>query len=82
MLSSLLASNVHAKIASALSPSLTGREIECLKWASEGKTAEEIGIILSLSHWTVTFHLKKIYKKFGVYSKPAAILKATKLGLL
>jgi len=80
-LSTLLASKVHSKIDSS-PPALTGREIECLKWASEGRTAEEIGIILSLSHWTVTFHLKNTYKKLGVYSKTAAILKAIKSGLL
>ena len=82
ILSSLLASKVYAKTGSLLSLSLTDREFECLRWSSEGKTAEEVGMILSISHWTVTFHLKNVCKKLGVYNKTAAILKATKLGLL
>jgi DNA-binding CsgD family transcriptional regulator len=82
ILSSLLTSKVYEKTEPLLSLSLTNREFECLRWSSEGKTAEEIGIILSISHWTVIFHLKNMYKKLGVYNKTSAILKATKLGLL
>jgi DNA-binding CsgD family transcriptional regulator len=82
ILSSLLASKIYAKTEPFLALSLTDREFECLRWTSEGKTAEEVGLILSISHWTVTFHLKNVCKKLGVYNKTAAILKATKLGLL
>ena len=82
ILSSIIASNIHAKATTVVSLSLTTRELECLRWSSEGKTAEEIGIILSISHWTVTFHLQNTYKKLGVYNKTAAILKAIKLRLL
>ncbi|MDC0349270.1 LuxR C-terminal-related transcriptional regulator [Alphaproteobacteria bacterium] len=79
----LLTSQIHEKNATLeSSPSLTKRELECLRWASEGKTSEETALILSLSHWTVSFHLKNAYKKLGVYSKSAAVLKAIKLGLL
>jgi LuxR family transcriptional regulator, quorum-sensing system regulator BjaR1 len=34
-------------------PSLTNREIECLKWSAAGKTAWEISVILSISARTV-----------------------------
>jgi len=81
-LSDLLGTTLYEKEDLLASQSLTKRELECLRWISEGKTAEEVGSILSISHWTVTFHLKNIYKKLNVPNKTAAILKATKLGLL
>jgi DNA-binding CsgD family transcriptional regulator len=81
-ISSIVSSKIYAKTGNLPSLSLTDRELECLRWSSEGKTAEEIGLILFISHWTVTFHLKNIYKKLGVYNKTTAVLKALKSGLL
>ncbi len=46
----------------ALSP----RELDCLEWASRGKTAWEIGEILGISRHTATFYLDNVKTKLGV----------------
>ena len=61
---------------------LTRRELETLKWAQEGKTAWEIGIILSISERTVKYHLNNIYQKLNVANRSQAIVKAMRHGLI
>lgn len=61
---------------------LTVRERECLVWSAQGKTANEIGTILSISQHTVYFHLKKVAAKLNVYGTRHAITRATELGLI
>jgi DNA-binding CsgD family transcriptional regulator len=48
---------------------LTDRELEVLAWASEGKTAWEIGRILSLSQRTVEWHLCQAGRKLGATNR-------------
>ncbi len=75
--------NISTSISSQESiPALTLREKETLKWAYEGKTAWEIGVILSISERTVKFHLKNIYKKFNVVNRSQAIAKAVRVGIV
>jgi len=57
----------------ALSP----REIECLKWAAQGKSAWETGRILRISRHTVAFHLDNAKTKFGVRSTIQAVVRLT-----
>ena len=52
---------------------LTDREREVLAWASEGKTAWEIGCILNLSHRTVEWHFRQAYKKLAVTNRLQAL---------
>ncbi len=54
---------------SALSP----REIECLKWAAEGKSAWDTGQIMGISRYTVAFHLENAKVKLGVRSTIQAV---------
>ncbi len=61
---------------------LTVRESEVLKWASEGKTVWETGMILSLSEGTVKFHLRNIYRKLDVTNRAQAIAAAAHQGLI
>ncbi|MEQ8509500.1 MAG: autoinducer binding domain-containing protein [Rhodospirillaceae bacterium] len=61
---------------------LTDREIEILRWTAEGKTAWEIGSILTISERTVNFHLQNAMGKFGVHNKTHAASKAMSSGLL
>ncbi|GHC21325.1 hypothetical protein GCM10008094_09990 [Aidingimonas halophila] len=61
---------------------LSLRESEVLKWASEGKTVWEIGMILSLSEGTVKFHLRNIYRKLDVTNRAQAIATAAHQGLI
>ena len=61
---------------------LSQREKECLKWATAGKTAWEIGKILSISERTVVFHLNNAARKLNVGNRQQAIARATTLGFL
>ena len=61
---------------------LTVREKEVLRWTAEGKTAYEIGQILSVSERTVNFHINNVVFKFDASNKTQAAVKAATLGLL
>lgn len=63
-------------------PALTARELEVLRWTREGKSAWAVGQILSVSHDTVNFHLRNIFRKFGATSKHQAVLQAIAYGLI
>ena len=45
---------------------LSPREFECLKWAAQGKSSWEIGLILGISRHTVTSYLDSAKEKLGV----------------
>jgi len=61
---------------------LSKREIEILKWTTEGKSAWAVGRILSISENTVNFHVRKLLSKLAVSSKHQAVAKARSLGLI
>ena len=61
---------------------VTDRQLECLAWAGEGKTAIEIGMILGISARTVEGHLAKACEAFGVHKRIQAAIKASELGVL
>ena len=61
---------------------LSERQRECLLWTARGKTAWEIGEILSISERTVVFHLQTINRKFGVFSKHMSVVRAIMHGLI
>ncbi|QDH71054.1 helix-turn-helix transcriptional regulator [Marilutibacter alkalisoli] len=63
-------------------PELTGRERECLFWASAGKTSWEIGHLLGISERTVVFHLQNASRKLGVSGRQAAVARAVSMGLI
>lgn len=65
-----------------MAPSLTVREIECLRWAADGKTAWETSIILSISERTVVFHLRNATSKLGASTKSQAVARAHSFGML
>jgi DNA-binding NarL/FixJ family response regulator len=54
---------------------LTAREEEILGLLAKGYLAKEIADQLSISFFTVRFHIRKIYEKLHVRSKTEAILK-------
>jgi LuxR family transcriptional regulator, activator of conjugal transfer of Ti plasmids len=54
---------------------LSSRELECLDWASRGKSAWEIGRILNISRSTAAFHLGNAKRKLGVRSINQAVAK-------
>lgn len=60
---------------------LTSRELEILRWTCEGKTAYEVGVILSISERTVNFHVNNVLKKLAATNKVQAVVKAVSMGL-
>jgi DNA-binding CsgD family transcriptional regulator len=63
-------------------PNLTPRELEALRWTMEGKTAWEVGAIMSISERTAVLHLQNSMRKLASINKHQAVLKALRLGLL
>lgn len=61
---------------------LSLRELECLRWAARGKTAEDIACILDRSVETVRIHLKRACSKLGAVNRVHAVAKACYLGLI
>jgi LuxR family transcriptional regulator, transcriptional regulator of spore coat protein len=55
---------------------ITPREMEVLHWMAEGKTAAEIGTILTISYITVNQHIRNAKDKFGVFKDTALVAKA------
>lgn len=63
-------------------PGVTARELECLRWTMEGKTAWEVGRILGISEQTAVRHLNNATHKLGCVNKHHAVVKALRLGLV
>jgi DNA-binding CsgD family transcriptional regulator len=61
---------------------ITPREMEVLHWIAEGKTAAEIGTILTISYITVNQHIRNTKEKFGVYKDTALVAKALRSGII
>jgi LuxR family quorum sensing-dependent transcriptional regulator len=61
---------------------VTGREFDCLLWASEGKTDWEISVILGISKSTVTKHILSAREKLGAATKGHAIAIALRSKLI
>ena len=78
----LLANHLHAAVRNLNGlfqeggPSLTVRERECLSYAADGKTTNEIAQILGLSEATVNFHMNNAMRKLDVVSRQHGIGKA------
>jgi DNA-binding CsgD family transcriptional regulator len=63
-------------------PVLTAREQEALRWTMDGKTAWEVGSIMSISERTAVLHLQNAMHKLNCVTKHQAVLKAIRLGIL
>jgi DNA-binding CsgD family transcriptional regulator len=61
---------------------LSDRQLECLAWAQEGKSAGDIGQIIGISGRTVEGHLAKACEALGVRTRVQAVVRARDLGLL
>lgn len=55
---------------------LTHRQAEMLHWVADGKTNEEISVILGCSFFTVKNHLRKIFQHLNVHSRTGAAASA------
>ncbi|RJF94670.1 hypothetical protein D3874_02260 [Oleomonas cavernae] len=79
----------HERLSEALNktdawsgPALSVREQSCIMWASEGKTDEEIGQILSISAATVSWNILQVKKKLGVYSRIQAVAHVIRMKMI
>lgn len=84
-----LAFHYHRRLTTLLSEDseisqihLSKREREVLTWSAKGKTAWEIGEIINISERTVNQYIQSSIKKFGVYNKHHAVVKAVIHGLI
>lgn len=76
-------SRFHEKIlAGDISAQLTPREIEVVRWTSEGKTSAEIAIILGLSEHTVISHITSSARKLNAVNRVHMIAIAVRRGIV
>ena len=61
---------------------ITQRQLECLAWVKEGKSASDIGGILGVSARTVEKHLMKVCAHLQVKTRVQAVVRALELGLI
>lgn len=58
---------------------LTPRELEVLQLLVEGLSNKAIADKLTMSPRTVQAHLRNVYRKFGVFNRTSAVVKAVLL---
>ena len=63
-------------------PSVTQRELDCLKLTANGYTSEEIAVVLGLSVHTTNQYLTKVAMKLNAVNRMQAVSKALRLGLI
>lgn len=61
---------------------LTEREIECLSWISQGKTSDEIALIIGISRNTVNNYITSIMNKTATKSRAEAVAEAVRSELI
>lgn len=67
---------------SVLPEALTEKQVQILKYVSQGFSSMEIAEKLGISYHTVTTHIKNIYNKLQVNSRTEALFEAKKMGLI
>ena len=75
-------SNAEARVSAGAGLHLSDRQLECLAWVQEGKSAGDIGEILGISGRTVESHLARVCEILGVRTRVQAVVRARDLGLL
>ncbi len=76
----VMQSNPLMKALSA--PQLSSREVEILQWTAAGKSQQDIGDILSISHRTVEVHLRSSRQKLHALTTTQAVGRAIALGIV
>ncbi|HEV8564143.1 MAG TPA: response regulator transcription factor [Actinomycetota bacterium] len=71
-----------AREGSEVAATLTPRELEILRYISEGLTMASIGRRLGISPRTVESHVGKLYRKLAVRTRVQAVSRAVSLGLI
>ena len=63
-------------------PQLGPRELECLRWTTQGKDYKDIAMILQISDHTARGYLKSARHKLDCANLSQAVAKAIKLGMI
>jgi DNA-binding CsgD family transcriptional regulator len=74
--------DAYQRITKTRKPHITKRELECMRWVSEGKTSWEISQILNISERTANFHVANYIEKTGSVNRQQAIAKCLLQGHL
>lgn len=61
---------------------LSDREIQIVRWTSEGKTSAEMAIILALSEHTVNSYIAAVLRKLQVVNRAQMVASAIRSGLI
>lgn len=61
---------------------LSSRELEIARMIAGGHTNRTIAAVLEISPWTVSTHLRRIFAKLDVRSRPAMVAQLVASGLL
>lgn len=72
----------YKTIASPVGEPLSERERECLYWVSEGKTADEVSLIINVSSNTVNSYVAHAIHKLAAKNRAMAIATAIRNGLI
>jgi DNA-binding CsgD family transcriptional regulator len=74
--------NDNAEIIPLRKKRLSGRELECLRWAAEGKTTDVIATILGISGHTVNLYFQSAIDKLSAVNRTQAVAKAMRMGAI
>jgi DNA-binding CsgD family transcriptional regulator len=78
----LVVTALRTQWARAVAEPLTGREIEVLRWAADGKTAQDTAEILNVKLSTARFRIDNAVRKLGAENIAAAVFRALVMGAL
>lgn len=78
----VLADEIRARQINEERPALTARELEIIRLAADGFSAQRIAGELHVSLATVKTHLQHVYEKLGVSDRASAVAQAIRRGLL
>ena len=65
-----------------MAPTLSGREMEVLRWIGEGKSNAVIAEILAISRSSVDSYVQRLFAKLGVSDRISASMRGLALGLI
>jgi DNA-binding CsgD family transcriptional regulator len=63
-------------------PAMSNRELDCLRLTADGKTSDEIAVLLHLSAHTANQYLTAAAQKLNAVNRAHAVSKALRLGLI
>ena len=76
-------SQLTALLAAAVTENpLSERQRQCMDWVSEGKTTEEIAMILGVASNTVASYVTHAMQKLGAGNRPKAVATAIRSGII